>query len=160
MRRARSALLSMEPDPPYMRPNLSKGLWKGRPVEKIWRKTEERGTELHLSRKGDKLDPQKKQIHDNKGDEYTYDKLLLATGGTPNHLPFGDGNIIYYRDFQDYQHLRALTEKGRTFCGDRRWLHRFGDRCRVDHGWQKSDNDLSRAMRSAQLFFPVIWRIS
>ena len=35
-------LISMETDPPYMRPNLSKGLWKGRPVEKIWRKTEER----------------------------------------------------------------------------------------------------------------------
>ena len=40
-------MISSEPDPPYMRPNLSKGLWKGRPVEKIWRKTEERA-ELHL----------------------------------------------------------------------------------------------------------------
>jgi NADPH-dependent 2,4-dienoyl-CoA reductase/sulfur reductase-like enzyme len=44
-----------------------------------------------------------------------YDKLLLATGGTPNHLPFGNGNIIYYRTFQDYQHLRALTEQGDRF---------------------------------------------
>ena len=35
-----------------------------------------------------------------KGDEYTYDKLLIATGGTPDHLPFGNGNIIYYRNFQ------------------------------------------------------------
>ena len=43
-------LISVEPDPPYMRPNLSKGLWKGRPVEKIWRKTEERA-ELILRRK-------------------------------------------------------------------------------------------------------------
>ena len=25
-------LISMEPDPPYMRPDLSKKLWKGRPV--------------------------------------------------------------------------------------------------------------------------------
>ena len=25
-------MISMEPDPPYMRTNLSKGLWKGRPV--------------------------------------------------------------------------------------------------------------------------------
>ncbi len=108
-------ILSMEPDPPYMRPNLSKGLWKGRPVEKIWRKTKKRGTELHLNRKAVQLDTQKKQIRDNKGDEYTYDKLLLATGGTPNHLPLGNGEIIYYRDFQDYQHLRALTEKGEHF---------------------------------------------
>jgi NADPH-dependent 2,4-dienoyl-CoA reductase/sulfur reductase-like enzyme len=47
--------------------------------------------------------------------EYTYDKLLLAPGGTPNHLPFGEGNIIYFRTFQDYQHLRKLTEKGSRF---------------------------------------------
>ena len=108
-------MISMEPDPPYLRPNLSKGLWKGRPVEKIWRKTKERGTELHLNRKVTELDPQKKRVRDQEGDEYTYDKLLLATGGTPNHLPFGDGNIIYFRNFQDYQHLRALTEQGDRF---------------------------------------------
>ena len=107
-------LISMEPDPPYMRPNLSKGLWKGRPVEKIWRKTEERA-ELHLNRKVVRLDPKKKYILDNGGDEYTYDKLLLATGGSPNHLPFGNGEIIYFRDFQDYKHLRALTDQGDVF---------------------------------------------
>jgi len=108
------AVISMEPDPPYMRPNLSKGLWKGRPVEKIWRKTEERA-ELHLNRKVVQLDPAKKKVVDDRGEEYTYDKLLLATGGTPNHLPFGNGNIIYYRNFQDYQHLRSLTERGDHF---------------------------------------------
>ena len=107
-------LISMEPDPPYMRPNLSKGLWKGRPVEKIWRKTEERA-ELHLNRKATQLDPQKKHVRDNGGDEYTYDKLLIATGGSPNHLPMENGNIIYYRDFQDYKHLRDITERGSHF---------------------------------------------
>jgi 3-phenylpropionate/trans-cinnamate dioxygenase ferredoxin reductase component len=107
-------MISMEPDPPYMRPNLSKGLWKGRPVEKIWRKTEERA-ELHLNRKAVRLDPGKKHILDNGGDEYAYDKLLIATGGSPNHLPFGNGEIIYFRDFQDYKHLRALTEQGNAF---------------------------------------------
>lgn len=107
-------VIGMEPDPPYMRPNLSKGLWKGRPVEKIWRKTDERA-ELHLSRKVTQLDPANKQVMDDAGDEYTYDKLLIATGGTPKHLPFENGNIIYYRDFQDYQHLRSLTEQGEHF---------------------------------------------
>ena len=107
-------MISMEPDPPYMRPNLSKGLWKGRPVEKIWRKTEERA-ELHLNCTVVQLDPAKKTVVDNEGEEYTYDKLLLATGGTPNHLPFGNGNIIYYRNFQDYQHLRSLSESGDHF---------------------------------------------
>jgi 3-phenylpropionate/trans-cinnamate dioxygenase ferredoxin reductase subunit len=107
-------VISMEPDPPYMRPSLSKGLWKGNPEEKIWRKTEERA-DLHLSRKAVQLDAAKKSVLDNEGDEYTYDKLLLATGGTPNPLPFGNGNIIYYRNFRHYKQLRALTEKGEDF---------------------------------------------
>lgn len=107
-------MISMEPDPPYMRPNLSKGLWKGRPVEKIWRKTEDRA-ELRLNRKVTQIDPAKKSVVDDHGDEYTYDKLLIATGATPNHLPFGNGNIIYYRDFQDYQRLRSETEHGDHF---------------------------------------------
>ena len=108
-------MISREPDPPYMRPNLSKGLWKGRPVEKIWRKTGERVTKMHLGCNVNHIDPTKKLVRDESNDEYTYDKLLLATGGTPNHLPFGEGNIIYYRSFQDYQHLRKLTEQGHRF---------------------------------------------
>lgn len=107
-------MISQEPDPPYMRPNLSKGLWKGRPVEKIWRKTEERA-ELHLGRKVTKLDPSRKSVQDDKGDEYTYDKLLLATGGSPIHLPFGEGNIIHFRDFQDYQKLRKMADEKEHF---------------------------------------------
>ncbi len=108
-------MISMEPDPPYTRPDLSKGLWKGRPLEKIWRNTESLGAELYLGRKVTQLDPSKKYLRDNTGEEYTYDKLLLATGGSPIRLPFGDDNIIYYRDVQDYQRLRALTERGERF---------------------------------------------
>jgi len=107
-------LISMEPDPPYMRPNLSKGLWKGRPVEKIWRKTEERA-ELLLGRKATTLDPQKKSVQDDKGDEYTYDKLLLATGGSPIRLPFGGDDIMYFRSFQHYQSLRKMADEKNHF---------------------------------------------
>lgn len=107
-------MISAEVDPPYMRPNLSKGLWKGRPEEKIWRKTDERA-ELHLDRKVTQLDTEKKVVRDDQGEEYSYEKLLIATGGSPNHLPFGNGEIIYYRNFQDYKHLRELTESGEHF---------------------------------------------
>jgi 3-phenylpropionate/trans-cinnamate dioxygenase ferredoxin reductase component len=107
-------LISMEPDPPYMRPNLSKGLWKGRPLEKIWRKTEDRG-ELVLGRQAMKLDPGEKTVQDDKGDEYSYEKLLIATGGSPIHLPVGNGNIIYYHNFQDYQQLRKLADEKERF---------------------------------------------
>lgn len=108
-------LIGKEPDAPYTRPYLSKGLWKGRPVEKIWRNTQDLGAELHLGRKAAQLDSQHKTIHDDHGDEYTYEKLLLAMGGSPVRLPFGEDHIIYYRDFQDYLRLRALTEHGDRF---------------------------------------------
>ncbi|MCC6147146.1 MAG: NAD(P)/FAD-dependent oxidoreductase [Anaerolineaceae bacterium] len=108
-------MISRELDPPYTRPKLSKDLWKGRPVEKIWRNTRDLGVELYLKHKIVQLDPQSKSIHDDKGEKYTYDKLLLATGGSPNRLPFGADNIIYYRSFQDYQRLRAMSEHKKSF---------------------------------------------
>ena len=108
-------MISMETDPPYMRPNLSKGLWKGRPMEKVWRNTQSLGVELHLGRKITKLDPHNKSLLDEQGEEYTYDKLLLAMGGSPNRLPFGGEDIIYFRDLQDYRRLRALSEQGENF---------------------------------------------
>lgn len=108
-------MISREPDPPYMRPNLSKGLWKGRPMEKIWRNTKERNVDMHLGRIASKLDPAKKSVSDDQGDQYTYDKLLIATGGSPIRLRFGGDNIMYYRDLQDYLRLRKWTEEGRRF---------------------------------------------
>jgi NADPH-dependent 2,4-dienoyl-CoA reductase/sulfur reductase-like enzyme len=109
-------ILSLEPNPPYTRPNLSKGLWKGRPLEKVWRNTRELGVDLHLATKVTHLDVQGKCVRTETGEEYTYDKLLLATGGTPVKLPIGsEDDIIYFRDLQDYHRLRALSERGEHF---------------------------------------------
>lgn len=108
-------MISSETDMPYARPPLSKGMWKGRPFEKIWLGTEKLGVDFHLSRKVTELDPAAKHVRDERGDEYAYDKLLLATGGSPIRLPFGDEHIIYYRTLQDYQRLHALAEQGRRF---------------------------------------------
>lgn len=107
-------VIGMEAAPPYMRPNLSKGLWKGRPLEKIWRKTEERA-ELNLGRKVTQVDAQKKIVQDDQGEEYTYDKLLFATGGSPKHLPLEAHDIIYFRNFEDYQHLRGMADTKEHF---------------------------------------------
>src|SRR5512142_423535 len=108
-------MFSMELNPPYIRPNLSKGLWKGRPIEKIWRNTENMNVELVLNRKVTELDVEKKCVADESGEEYTFEKLLLATGGSPIHLPFGGDDIIYFRTLQDYQRLRALSEQRENF---------------------------------------------
>jgi NADPH-dependent 2,4-dienoyl-CoA reductase/sulfur reductase-like enzyme len=61
------------------------------------------------------LDPPNRRITDDQGTVYTFDKLLLATGGTPRRLPFGDDDIIYFRTVDDYERLRALTGQGRRF---------------------------------------------
>ena len=53
-------LISAEHHPPYNRPLLSKGLWKGKPLEKIWRRVDLPGVELSLGRTVTSLDPQVK----------------------------------------------------------------------------------------------------
>ena len=108
-------LIGADSHPPYDRPPLSKGLWKGKPLESIWRKTDRQGVTLHLGRQAKALDPAKKRVTDDQGAVYTYDKLLLATGGIPRRLPFGGDDIIYYRTLDDYERLRALTDQSERF---------------------------------------------
>lgn len=108
-------LISAEPDAPYNRPPLSKALWKGEPLETIWRKTENKRVEMHLCRIVKEIVPTQKRVVDDEEKVFTYEKLLLATGGKPRRLPFGDGQIIYFRTLSDYRRLRALTETGRRF---------------------------------------------
>jgi len=108
-------LVSAELVPPYDRPPLSKGLWNGKPIESIWHNTDAMNVDLHLGRCVKSLEPNQKRATDDLGQVYTFDKLLLATGGTPNQFPFGAKHIIYFRTFQDYEALRALCEKGNRF---------------------------------------------
>ncbi|HEX5417663.1 MAG TPA: FAD-dependent oxidoreductase [Chloroflexota bacterium] len=104
-----------EPDPPYGRPPLSKALWKGEPIESIWRTPAPGGVEWHLGRRIRALDVARKEATDDQGNVYTFDKCLLATGVTPRRLPFGGDQIIYYRTLGDYRRLRTLTEHGERF---------------------------------------------
>jgi 3-phenylpropionate/trans-cinnamate dioxygenase ferredoxin reductase subunit len=108
-------LIGNDDNPPYNRPPLSKSLWKGKPLERIWRNTQELSVDLHLGRTVRSIDPAKKMVTDDQGASYEYDKLLLATGGTPRRLPFGGGNIIYYRTLEDYKYLRELSEQKENF---------------------------------------------
>src|ERR1035437_2032249 len=108
-------VMGAEPHPPYDRSPLSKGLWKGKPLETIWRKTDARSVTFHLRRVARELDPRNKRVTDDQGTTYTYTKLLLATGCTPRRLPFGGDQIIYFRTVDDYHRLRGLTEHGDHF---------------------------------------------
>ena len=108
-------LISAELDPPYDRPPLSKGLWQGTPLEKVWRGTAAQGVALHLGRTATMLNPATKQVLDDQHTIYTFDTLLLATGGTPRRLAGDNERIIYFRTLDDYRRLRALTGSGQRF---------------------------------------------
>lgn len=108
-------MLCAEKDAPYKRPLLSKGLWKGKPVDSIWLHAENKGATLHLGCAARQLDPAGKSVTDEQGEVYRYEKLLLATGGTPRRLMFGGDEIIYFRTFADYEKLRNLSARDAHF---------------------------------------------
>ena len=108
-------VLTTERHPPYNRPPLSKWLWRGKPLNSIWRKANSATVTFHQGRTACTLDPRGKQITDDQGEVYQFDKLLLATGSTPRRLPFGGDEIIYYRTLADYERVRQLAVEGGTF---------------------------------------------
>ena len=109
------AVISDEKDPPYDRPPLSKGLWKGKTIESIWRNAAGPETILYLDRRATAIDRVRKTVTDNQGSEYRYDKLLLATGGRTRRLSRNDRDVIYFKTLDDYRRLRAVAEHRSQF---------------------------------------------
>jgi 3-phenylpropionate/trans-cinnamate dioxygenase ferredoxin reductase subunit len=90
-------------------------LWKGKQLNSIFRQTEQFSVDLHLGKTAQFIDTHQRIIHDDQGNEYSYEKLLLATGGTPRRLPFDVEGIIYYRTLADYHLLRNLSNTSDHF---------------------------------------------
>jgi 3-phenylpropionate/trans-cinnamate dioxygenase ferredoxin reductase subunit len=108
-------LVGSESHPPYDRPLLSKGLWKGKRLESIWRKAAADDATLHLGRKVLSLDAPNNRVTDDQGTVYDYEKLLLATGGTPRRLDSDTAGVIYFRTLDDYLQLRRLADEKQRF---------------------------------------------
>ncbi|MFW9999749.1 MAG: NAD(P)/FAD-dependent oxidoreductase [Candidatus Hodarchaeota archaeon] len=110
-------LISSEDDPPYARPPLSKALWTGdEELEDIDLGTSEIDLTMHLSRMVTKIDRSNKEAIDEQGNTYSYEKLLIATGGIPRTIPtIEEKGIIYYRTLSDYKNLKKLVEQNKTF---------------------------------------------
>jgi NADPH-dependent 2,4-dienoyl-CoA reductase/sulfur reductase-like enzyme len=115
-------LLGTEKDLPYDRPPLSKQLWTGGKTaaeitlhDEAFYKTN--GVEVRLGTEVAKLDSAAHTIRDAAGNAYGYQRLLLATGGTPRRLsiPGGDlDGISYYRALRDYRQLRDAAVEGKS----------------------------------------------
>jgi 3-phenylpropionate/trans-cinnamate dioxygenase ferredoxin reductase component len=105
-------LVGAESHPPYKRPPLTKGLWSGGDEAKIWKNTADAGAELIVGRRIVALDLKARRATDDRGDDHVYDKVLLATGGTPRRLGAADDQVLYYRTLDDFRKLKQITEGG------------------------------------------------
>ena len=103
-------MVGAEPNPPYKRPLLTKGLWQGAPEEKVWREPAE-GVELVTGRRIVSLDLGAGTATDDSGDEYSWEKLLLATGAKPRQIPGAEG-VVWFRTLADYRRLREVAGEG------------------------------------------------
>src|SRR5262249_13233930 len=105
-------LVGSEQHPPYKRPPLTKGLLSGADEQKTWKATEDQTVDLRLGRRIVLLDVDDRRAVDDQGEEYRYEKVLLATGGSPRRLGGADENIVYFRTLDDYRQLRELANEG------------------------------------------------
>lgn len=64
-------LFTIESDPPYNRPPLSKALWKGESVDTIWRESDEKNVTFHLSCTVTAVEPATKQVVDAQGNRFS-----------------------------------------------------------------------------------------
>ena len=110
------AMFSKEEYGPYNRPPLTKGLWNGMQVNDIMRPTDTEKIDLYLETPIAEIKPEQNSVLTQTGEHFHYEKLLLATGGHPTHLPETPEGVIYYRTRADYEKVRALADAKRNFC--------------------------------------------
>jgi NADPH-dependent 2,4-dienoyl-CoA reductase/sulfur reductase-like enzyme len=114
-REGRILLLSRENHAPYRRPLLSQDLLHGREAlselsvyaDSFYR---DHDVELMLRRDVVEIEPAYKRVWDDRGVEYPYDELLLATGSRPRELGVEGAHreeVRYFRSLEDYLFVEA-----------------------------------------------------
>ena len=112
-------IITQEARIPYDRPNLSKDYLSGE-AQPEWMPLrdiefyESNGIEILFGKKVEKVDISKKEIRIADNNILKYDKMLLATGGTPRtlNIPGSDlKNIFYLRSFDDCDKIIEASKK-------------------------------------------------
>src|SRR6185437_12381464 len=104
-------MLSADSDPPCDRPNLSKDYLGGEmPEEWLWLRSDdwysESQIDLRLSTNVSRIDAQAGIVHCASGEQFPYDRMLIATGAEPNRLNlpgFDAPNVFRLRSVKDAQ---------------------------------------------------------
>jgi 3-phenylpropionate/trans-cinnamate dioxygenase ferredoxin reductase subunit len=71
---------------------------------------EERDIDLQLNTHVVRVDTDGKTVHTHEGDSYDYDKLLVATGGTPTQLPVENSDADGVHHFWTFEDARGIKE--------------------------------------------------
>ena len=110
-------IISADTTLPYERPPLSKGFLSGKDDETSilingadWYR--ERGIEVRLNTVIERIDPNKKLLRSNSGEEFECQHLLLATGARAKKLdvPGNDlGDVFYLRSLKDSETIRSKS---------------------------------------------------
>jgi len=113
-------LLASEKHEPYIRPPLSKGYLNGSDgLDAVYVHPSEWYTENHIDVKtgtsATSIDRAAHEVTLSTGEKLSYDKLLLATGSSPRHLPIEGADLagVYYlRTLDDSEALQAELKAG------------------------------------------------
>lgn len=116
------AIISADDALPYERPPLSKGFLSGKDNETgilinapDWYR--EHGIEVRLNTAIEHVNPDKKLLRSNTGEEFECEHLLLATGARPRKLdcPGNDlANVFYLRSLRDSETIRSRSAAAKS----------------------------------------------
>jgi 3-phenylpropionate/trans-cinnamate dioxygenase ferredoxin reductase component len=124
-------LIGDERERPYERPPLSKGYLLGNDEKSSiyvhdanW--YAEHDVDLRLGVTATALDPAARQVTLESGESVGYDRLLLATGSSPRHIPIPGadlGGVLYLRRVEDSERLgKTLHEGGSVVIAGAGWI--------------------------------------
>jgi len=115
------AILSADSAVPYERPPLSKSFLAGKDSEDAIKINPEdfyrqHGIELRLECEVAALDTKRKRLVLKPGDEFGFQKLIIATGARPRTLSIAGSNLqnlFYLRTLNDSKRIRSAAEKAK-----------------------------------------------
>jgi NADPH-dependent 2,4-dienoyl-CoA reductase/sulfur reductase-like enzyme len=115
------SILSADNAVPYERPPLSKSFLAGKDNEDAIRINpqdfyKKQGIELRLECEVSKVDVRRKRLILRNGDEYGFQKLVIATGARPRSLNIPGSklqNLFYLRSMNDSKDIRNAAEKAK-----------------------------------------------
>jgi NADPH-dependent 2,4-dienoyl-CoA reductase/sulfur reductase-like enzyme/nitrite reductase/ring-hydroxylating ferredoxin subunit len=113
-------ILSADADPPCDRPNLSKDYLAGSaPEEWLPLRTDdwysENRIDLRLSSEVTRIDAGKRTVHCVSGEDFPFDRLLIATGSEPHRLQapgFDSDKVFTLRSIADARAIAAQAKPG------------------------------------------------